>query len=71
MRCDCQDKGCKAHTDEVCCTSLPRENMSRLYRVDMEDNTGSRFCPACTDDAMGSGLFTDNPCEDEDETETV
>ncbi|MBM3791780.1 MAG: hypothetical protein FJW35_15715 [Acidobacteria bacterium] len=28
-----------------------------LYRTDMEDRTGTRFCDECADDALESGLF--------------
>jgi hypothetical protein len=30
-----------------------------LYRVDMEDRTGTDFCEQCAADAMESGVFTD------------
>jgi len=36
-----------------------------LYRVDMEDVTGTAFCEACADDAFASGLFTDSTDESE------
>ena len=35
-------------------------NKSRLtvvYRVDMEDRTGTAMCPTCVNDAMESGVF--------------
>lgn len=29
-----------------------------LFRVDIEDHTGTRFCGPCADDAMDNGLFS-------------
>ena len=29
-----------------------------LYRVDIDDAEGTRFCERCADDAMDSGLFS-------------
>lgn len=70
MRCECHDKQCPSHKGESCPICLPRSEMTTLYRIDMEDVTGTDFCPACSRDAMDSGLFTDDTseeaCEDED-----
>ena len=52
--CECSDPGCPAHQGKSEC------NKSRLvvvYRVDMEDRTGTAMCPRCADDAMDSGVF--------------
>lgn len=53
--CECSDAGCKAHVGKACDV---RARTRTLYRVDMEDRTGTRFCSACADDAMESGLFS-------------
>ena len=59
--CECADSGCPMHlgTD---CDSSESENLTILYRVDMTDYTGTRFCDGCADDAFESGLF----CTDRD-----
>jgi len=53
--CECSDTGCKAHPGKHCAN---HGEVSLLYRVDMEDHTGTAFCEACADDAFESGLFT-------------
>ena len=48
-----------------------------VYRVDMEDATGTPMCEGCADDAMDSGLFTTEPPsaqqedDEDDEPETM
>lgn len=54
-QCECCDSDCLIHPGKECCQ---RSNLSTLYRVDMEDKTGTKFCPKCWDDAMESGLFS-------------
>jgi hypothetical protein len=67
-RCECSDPGCEhpcepgRHTNQ--CTS---KATCTLWRVDMEDVSGTRFCDDCASDAMDAGIFTDEPDEDEDE----
>lgn len=56
--CECSDRRCPAHPGKDC-SKVGRTRT--LYRVDMEDRTGTRFCSACASDAMDSGLFADGP----------
>jgi hypothetical protein len=56
LHCECADSGCPAHLGQSVCML---EWSCVLYRVDMQDGTGTRFCPACADDALASGVFTD------------
>jgi hypothetical protein len=46
-------------TDQLCqCKGICSEPFSyRLFRTDMADTVGIRFCKVCTIDAMNSGLF--------------
>lgn len=56
QQCECSDPGCKSamHAGFSTCSNSGR---IVLYRVDMEDQTGTLFCSACAGDAMESGLF--------------
>jgi len=38
-----------------------------LFRVDMEDETGTAMCEECADDALDSGVFTTYEDVDEEE----
>ena len=61
-RCECFDRECpEGHTGQC----INKAHMT-LWRIDMEDNGGTRFCRSCGDDAMESGNFTEEP---EEETE--
>ena len=51
----------------ICHGHCQHEGTIILYRIDMEDQTGTLFCEQCADDASESGLFTD--LVEEDETE--
>jgi hypothetical protein len=59
-QCECYDTQCKGgqHSPTVyygrCLTTA---RLVTLYRVDMDDRTGTRLCRPCADDAMASGLF--------------
>ncbi len=55
MACECYDMGCKAHAGSSVCEATGRTRV--LYRVDMEDHTGTAMCPGCRADAELSGLF--------------
>lgn len=55
-KCECADSHCPGHRGYAVC---PHDATATLYRVDMEDRTGTLFCSECLDDAMMSGLFTD------------
>ncbi len=68
-RCECFDTGDNhpinnSGRDGLQCT---RKATSTLWRVDMEDNSGTRFCEECGNDAMESGLFTDSVDEEEED----
>lgn len=66
-QCECTDPGCPVHNPNSECINLATQI---LYRVDMEDATGSAMCDGCGDDAYGSGLFTDTVgLDEEDDTE--
>jgi hypothetical protein len=55
--CECADGGCPVgHRGRSTCAASTRGGLT-LFRVDMEDRTGTRMCAACADDAMSSGLF--------------
>lgn len=55
--CICIDTECGSHWGQAC--GYEDVPITTLYRIDMEDLTGSDMCEECADDAMGSGLFTD------------
>lgn len=55
-RCECSDPGCPVHEGKSSCD---QKATHLLYRVDMEDQTGTAFCAGCGEDAFDSGLFTD------------
>lgn len=55
-KCECSDPGCPVHMGKSNCIKYA---YVILYRVDMEDNSGTAMCEECADDAMMSGLFTD------------
>ncbi len=52
--CECLDIGCPIHEGTSCRTI---GHTWTLYRIDMEDVTGTRMCDPCSNDAMESGLF--------------
>lgn len=54
--CECSDPGCPVHKGQSQCTNKTRTRL--VYRVDMEDFTGTAMCPRCLEDAMESGVFT-------------
>lgn len=64
--CECADPGCPA-----CNGKCANQGDVILYRIDMEDDTGTFFCEECAADALECGLFTDKlaPEWDEDEDE--
>lgn len=55
-RCECSDSGCPAHSGKNRCS---HQATIVLYRSDMEDRTGTAFCDKCAEDALDSGVFTD------------
>jgi len=58
--CECSDPGCS------CGEQCIEEGIAVLYRVNMEDNIGVRFCVKCAEDAHASGLYRDILDEDMD-----
>lgn len=62
-RCECFDKGCKAHLNLDHCNE---DATVTLWRVDMTDETGTQFCDDCAEDAIESGLFSDEADEMEE-----
>lgn len=58
LNCECADPGCLHHMGTAAChTPVGRTRI--LYRVDMEDETGTRMCAPCREDALESGLFSE------------
>ena len=55
-KCECSDPGCPVHKGASAC-SLPTVHGAILYRSDMDDRNGTRFCGKCAADALDSGLF--------------
>jgi hypothetical protein len=51
--CECCDRLCPVHEGAEC----GRKGSQLLYRVDMEDRTGTLMCRFCANDAFESGLF--------------
>jgi len=66
VRCECSDDRCPAHKGSGRCN---HQATDILYRVDMQDETGTAMCDACSDDAFSSGLFTTETDEDNDTDE--
>ena len=59
--CECSDPGCPA-----CLGLCGKSAVMTLYRIDMQDLTGTDFCEDCANDAMESGLFSDISLSDDD-----
>ena len=69
MKCECSDTGCSVHKGQAECPvtglhpaqdehdSSPNYGVY-LYRIDMDDRTGTFMCGQCATDALESGLFT-------------
>lgn len=55
-KCECSDPGCPEHKGTSQCSNNATET---VFRIDMEDRTGTRVCKACADDCFNSGLFSD------------
>lgn len=69
MRCECCDELCPVHRGEEC----QEEGTLTLYRVDMDDVSGTVFCDECAEDALSSGLYTDELADltEEEESELL
>lgn len=59
--CDCSDPGCPCGGD-----CQERATMV-VYRIDMDDQTGTPMCDRCGADALDSGVFTSDREDDCDE----
>ena len=59
-KCECSDTGCPMHENSQYCDCLANVI---LYRVDMDDYTGTAMCDDCANDATMSGLFTESTGE--------
>ena len=60
LQCECADHGCPS-----CGGACDNGSTETLYRVDMQDTTGTQFCIDCAQDAFGAGVFTDQPQEED------
>lgn len=72
MICECSDPKCLVHTDDDSrstgkLSECQNVGTVTLYRVDMEDETGTVMCEDCANDAYESGLFTDGFDGDEED----
>jgi len=56
QQCECADPGCE------CGGRCTRKAWQRVFRIDMEDYSGTVMCKRCVDDAMKSGVFSYRPC---------
>lgn len=62
--CECSDPQCPA-----CFGQCTNPATVTLYRIDMQDETGTRFCEDCASDAMDADVFRTEEDEDEDNDE--
>lgn len=53
--CECADPGCPYHAGVGHCN---QNAAGEVFRVDMEDETGTPMCEDCAADALDSGVFT-------------
>lgn len=51
-KCECADREC------ACGGNCNHQSVTTLFRVDMDDSTGTAFCDRCASDAMDCGLFS-------------
>jgi hypothetical protein len=57
------DARCECHESEWCHENIGEGTQCRLtatcvlFRIDMDDETGTAFCDDCAEDALDSGLF--------------
>jgi hypothetical protein len=55
--CECSDPGCPGHKGSRHCGKAA---LTTVYRSDMDDETGTDMCHVCAEDALDSGVFTEN-----------
>ena len=53
-KCECHDKGCRHHLGATC--SEP-EAFIVVFRIDMQDASGTAMCEICSEDALETGVF--------------
>ncbi len=63
--CECSDPGCP-----VCKGKCQDKAVTTVYRIDMEDYTGTDMCDGCAGDCLESGVFRDEQDDSEDEAES-
>lgn len=56
-RCECYDRADKHPHISAFNAQCTNKAACTLFRTNIEDNTGTRFCNHCADDAMSSGFF--------------
>lgn len=57
MFCECSDPGCPCPAHRQPGGNCMEDYAFTVYRVDMEDHTGTPMCQICGEDALGSGVF--------------
>lgn len=55
--CECEDGACQAYRHVTAAGRCAESVAKTLYRVDMDDHDGVRFCSGCADDASEAGVF--------------
>lgn len=53
-RCECTDAKCPSRHDTYCY----KDATTIVYRLDMDDETGTAMCDHCAEDALNSGVFS-------------
>lgn len=61
--CECSDPSCPVHGAVSC----GEEAETTVYRVDMDDETGTEMCRGCADDALESGVFREEDGDAEED----
>ena len=62
--CECSDPLCEAHRGAACASA----GEWLLYRIDMQDETGTLFCEDCASCADSCGLYTDQSPQDREDS---
>lgn len=57
-QCECSDPGCPAHLESLESSECFKIATIVVYRIDMNDETGTFMCDECACDALDSGVFT-------------
>ncbi len=56
-QCECEDGACDAEHHSTARGRCEQPATVTLYRIDMHDDDGTRFCDECADDAHAAGVF--------------